>query len=52
MHAQVLRANPLTEEERRLFVYFFTDPPRLGQAVGQLAGRVDAALQAHRLQTQ
>ena len=30
--------------ERELFVYFFTDPPRLKRAIAELAGRVDAHL--------
>jgi len=28
--------------ERELFIYFFTDPPRLKRAIAELAARVDA----------
>lgn len=41
---QVLRSDSLKLMERELFVYFFTDPPRLKRAIAELAGRVDAHL--------
>jgi HAUS augmin-like complex subunit 3 len=37
-----LQGNQLMERERRLFVYFFTDPKQLNREVGELARRVDA----------
>ena len=40
--AQVLKANPLMEVERNLFVHFFTAPDKLSRIVGELAQRVDA----------
>ena len=39
---QVLQANPLMETERKLFVYFFTNPGKLRQVVSELAHRIDA----------
>ncbi|XP_073259041.1 HAUS augmin-like complex subunit 3 [Porites lutea] len=41
---KVLRSDSLKLMERELFVYFFTDPPRLKRAIAELAGRVDAHL--------
>jgi HAUS augmin-like complex subunit 3 len=37
-----LQGNELIERERRLFVYFFTDPKRLNSEVAELSRRVDA----------
>ena len=39
---QILAANPLLVTERNLFVYFFTDPPRLAEAMAELRKKVDA----------
>jgi len=39
---KVLRSDSLKLMERELFIYFFTDPPRLKRAIAELAARVDA----------
>ena len=41
-HTQVLQANPLMKTERKLFVYFFTEPSKLSQVVAEPARRADA----------
>ena len=46
---QILQANPLMETERKLFVYFFTNPVKLGQVVGELARRIDALSTAQKV---
>ena len=46
---QILQANPLMETERKLFVYFFTNPVKLGQVVGELARRIDALATAEKI---
>ena len=46
---QILQANPLMETERKLFVYFFTNPVKLGQVVGELARRIDALSTAQKI---
>ena len=43
---QALQINSLLEEERKLFVYFFTDPHLLNRAVGDVARRLDAVVTA------
>ena len=49
-HSQILQAHPLMETERKLFVYFFTDPSKLSQVVAELARRVDAIATAQNTQ--
>ena len=44
---QILQANPLMETERKLFVYFFTNPGKLRQVVSELAHRIDALATAN-----
>ena len=44
---QILQANPLMETERKLFVYFFTNPSKLRQVVSELAHRIDALATAN-----
>ena len=39
---QVLQADALLQTEKILFVYFFTEPDKLGQIVSDLARRVDS----------
>lgn len=46
---QLLQANPLLEKERLLFAYFFTNPSKLSQVVGELARRVDALAAARKI---
>ena len=48
MHSvlQALQRNHLIEQERKLFVYFFTDPQQLTRAVADLARRLDAVVAA------
>jgi len=46
---QILQANPLLEKEQLLFVYFFTNPSKLSQVVGELARRVDALAAARKI---
>lgn len=41
---QVLRSDNLKLMERELFIYFFTDPPRLKRAIAELSARVDAQI--------
>ena len=41
---QVLRSDSLKLMERELFIYFFTDPPRLKRAIAELSARVDAQI--------
>ena len=48
-HMQILQANPLMEKEQMLFVYFFTNPSKLSQVVGELARRVDALAAAQKI---
>ena len=43
---QALQRNSLLEEERKVFVYFFTAPHLLNKAVGDLARRLDAMVTA------
>ena len=47
LHVQILQANPLMETERKLFVYFFTNPGKLRQVVSELAHRIDALATAN-----
>lgn len=39
---KVLRSDSLKLVERELFIYFFTDPPRLKRAIAELSARCDA----------
>ncbi|XP_068726090.1 HAUS augmin-like complex subunit 3 isoform X1 [Montipora capricornis] len=39
---KVLRSDSLKLMERELFIYFFTDPPRLKRAIAELSARCDA----------
>ena len=48
---QILQANPLMETERKLFVFFFTNPGKLRQAVSELAHRIDALATATSVDT-
>ena len=48
---QILQANPLMETERKVFVFFFTNPSKLRQAVSELAHRIDALATATSLET-
>ena len=48
---QILQANPLMETERKLFVFFFTNPGKLRQAVSELAQRIDALATATSVNT-
>ncbi|PFX19845.1 HAUS augmin-like complex subunit 3 [Stylophora pistillata] len=41
---KVLRSDSLKLMERELFIYFFTDPPRLKRAIAELSARVDAQI--------
>ena len=41
---QVLRSDSLKLMERELFIYFFTDPPRLKRTIAELSARVDAQI--------
>ena len=47
LYLQILQANPLMETERKLFVYFFTNPGKLRQVVSELAHRIDALATAN-----
>ncbi len=42
LSVQALQANPLLETERKLFVYFFTEPHKLNQTFSDLARRIDS----------
>ena len=48
---QILQANQLMETERKLFVYFFTNPGRLKQVVSKLAHRIDTLAAASAVAT-
>ena len=48
---QILQANPLMETERKLFVYFFTNPGKLRQVVSELAHRIDTLATANTVAT-
>ncbi len=39
---QLLKADPLLESEKKLFIHFFTNPSQLGQVLGNLAKRIDS----------
>ncbi|XP_022105406.1 HAUS augmin-like complex subunit 3 [Acanthaster planci] len=41
---KVLKGDPLLARQRRLFVYFLTDPPRLRRTVSELSQRLEAQL--------
>ena len=51
LYLQILQANPLMETERKLFVYFFTNPGKLRQVVSELAHRIDALATANTVAT-